>query len=267
MKVRIKFTKSGPLKFIGHLDVMRYFQKAIRRAEIDVEYSKGYSPHQLMSFAAPLGVGLTSDGEYVDISMHTILDPDIMIKKLNSVMDKNIQVVGFHILSEQSKNAMSIVAAADYLVSLKDGYNFLEKSLFEEKFVDFYKQDSIVIVKKSKKSENEVDIRPSIYNTAFTADEFLASGEHAAGNSDIVTAAELVNNKTVADSYDNNIKVYMQLATGSANNLKPELVMEAFCEYAGLEFNTYAFQVHRIEVYTDLGDQEKRKLIPLDQGV
>ena len=55
------------MRFIGHLDVMRYFQKAIRRAEIDIAYSEGFSPHQMMSFAAPLGVGLESNGEYFDI--------------------------------------------------------------------------------------------------------------------------------------------------------------------------------------------------------
>ncbi len=57
MKVRIQFSKHGPLKFIGHLDIMRYFQKAMRRAEIDIAYTGGFSPHQIMSFAAPLGVG------------------------------------------------------------------------------------------------------------------------------------------------------------------------------------------------------------------
>ena len=64
MKIRIKFRKWGAMKFIGHLDMMRYFQKAVRRANIDICYSEGYSPHQIMSFAAPLGVGITSDGEY-----------------------------------------------------------------------------------------------------------------------------------------------------------------------------------------------------------
>ena len=64
IKLRIKFRKFGPLRFIGHLDVMRFFQKAIRRAEIDVAYTGGFSPHQIMTFAAPLGVGLESNGEY-----------------------------------------------------------------------------------------------------------------------------------------------------------------------------------------------------------
>ena len=55
MKVRIKFSKEGPMKFVGHLDTMRYFQKAIRRANLPVAFSGGYSPHMIMSFAQPLG--------------------------------------------------------------------------------------------------------------------------------------------------------------------------------------------------------------------
>ena len=58
MNIRIKFRKYGCLRFIGHLDVMRYFQKVIRRADINISYSEGFSPHMIMSFAAPLGVGL-----------------------------------------------------------------------------------------------------------------------------------------------------------------------------------------------------------------
>jgi len=57
----------------------------------------------------------------------------------------------------------------------------------------------------------------------------------------------------------------MQVATGSSNNLKPELVMEAFCQYAGIEYNMFAYQVHRMEVYADLGTEENRKLISLDK--
>ena len=64
MNIRIKFRKYGAMKFISHLDVMRYFQKAMRRAGIDICFSEGFSPHMIMSFAAPLGVGLTSGGEY-----------------------------------------------------------------------------------------------------------------------------------------------------------------------------------------------------------
>ncbi len=256
MKVRIKFSKSGPLKFIGHLDVMRYFQKAFRRAELDVEYSQGYSPHQLMSFAAPLGVGLTSDGEYLDVSMISCEAPDQMIQKINEVMNEYIRIEDFKLLPDNSKNAMSIVAGADYLLSLKDGYDFMDNAVFEQNFTAFFKQESITITKKSKKSENIVDIKPMIYHIAFEEDKFLESKG---------SVSETKNIQTVAETYENGIKVYMQLATGSVNNLKPELVMEAFCQYTGVEFKPFAFQVHRLEVYADLGDEINRKLIPLDR--
>ena len=62
MKIRIKFAKTGVMKFVGHLDVMRYFQKAIRRAELPMDNSDGFSPHMLLSFASPLGVGISSTG-------------------------------------------------------------------------------------------------------------------------------------------------------------------------------------------------------------
>ena len=69
LKARIKFCKYGSMKYIGHLDIMRYFQKAIRRSGLPIKYSEGFNPHQIMSFAAPLGVGITSDGEYMDIEL------------------------------------------------------------------------------------------------------------------------------------------------------------------------------------------------------
>ena len=67
MKARIKFRKYGIMRFIGHLDVMRYFQKAMRRADIPIAFTGGYSPLMIMSFSQPLGIGFTSDGVYLDI--------------------------------------------------------------------------------------------------------------------------------------------------------------------------------------------------------
>ena len=57
MKARIKFRKYGALRFIGHLDVMRFFQKVMRRADIPIAFTGGFSPHMIMSFASPLGIG------------------------------------------------------------------------------------------------------------------------------------------------------------------------------------------------------------------
>ena len=120
-KIRIKFRKWGCMKFIGHLDMMRYFQKAIRRAEIDICYSEGFSPHMIMSFAAPLGVGITSDGEYFDIEVHSTGSSEASMKALNNTMVEGVEIVGYVKLPEQAKTAMTSVSAADYSLSIKEG--------------------------------------------------------------------------------------------------------------------------------------------------
>ena len=109
MKVRVKFRKYGPVRFIGHLDVMRFFQKCIRRAELDIAYSQGFSPHQIMSFAAPLGVGLTSDGEYMDIELNSVTTSEDMVKRLNDASVYGIEIVSLKELPDGAGNAMASV--------------------------------------------------------------------------------------------------------------------------------------------------------------
>lgn len=110
------------MKFIGHLDIMRYFQKAMRRADIDICYSEGFSPHQIMSFAAPLGVGITSDGEYLDIEVHESKSTKEAMADLNATMVEGVEITGYVKLPDNAKTAMSLVAAADYKLFFKEGY-------------------------------------------------------------------------------------------------------------------------------------------------
>ena len=227
MNIRMKFKKHGCMKFIGHLDIMRYFQKAIRRADIDIAYSEGFSPHMIMSFAAPLGVGLTSEGEYVDLQVNSCASSKAAVDALNSVMVEGMEVVSFKLLPENVKNAMSSVAAADYFVKWREGY---VPENWEEKFNAFLQKEEMLIVKKTKSSEAEVDLKPMLYKT-----ELRDGG------------------------------IFMQVACGSVNNLKPELVMEAFAKDAGIELAPFALEVCRLEVYADLGDETAKKLVPLEE--
>jgi radical SAM-linked protein len=67
MRLVIKYTKEERVKYISHLDFLRLVQRAIRRADIPVAYSQGFNPHPRLSFASALAVGVTSEGEYLDI--------------------------------------------------------------------------------------------------------------------------------------------------------------------------------------------------------
>lgn len=263
------------MKFIGHLDIMRYFQKAFRRAGFDSEYTIGFNPHQIMSFATPLGLGLTSDSEYVDIGLKTSDAADVMICKINEVMSEGILVTGFHVLDERDANekkvtAMSLVASADYLVSLKDGYSLGEginnKAEFSEAFDIFYNRSDITINKKTKKSDMLVNIKPMITLVAYHESDYKEKLKELLFDLSTVKNDEFnffLDVESKADIYNNNINIYMQLDTGSVANLKPELVLEAFCNENNIEYNPYAWQVHRLDLYTKNDSMDK--LIPLDK--
>lgn len=229
MKIRIKFAKEGAMKFIGHLDVMRYFQKVMRKADVDIRYSEGFSPHQIMSFAAPLGVGLTSRGEYVDIEVLTTDSSAEMLRRINAVMVEGMEALSYKRLPDNAGNAMSIVAAADYTVTFRETYAPEDWDDFAAGLKPWLAQDQILVMKKTKKGEKEMDIRPLIYQMRVEGQE-----------------------------------IQMQIATGSAANLKPSMIIQTYMESRGMELAEFALMVRRNEVYADLGDEQARRFCPLD---
>ena len=83
MKYRFKMEKGEEIKFIGHLDLLVAFQRVLKRAHIPIDYSKGFNPHQLVSFASPLGLGLTSKAEYGDFQLKEDLDAEEVRERIN----------------------------------------------------------------------------------------------------------------------------------------------------------------------------------------
>lgn len=222
MKIRMKFSKFGNMRFIGHLDTMRYFQKVMRRADIDIAYSTGFSPHQIMSFAAPLGVGLISEGEYLDIEVNSTDSTEESLRRLNLAMVDGYQVNDYRRLPDDAKTAMSIVSAASYTLTYRKGYEAnLNFARFRQAIADFYEnRETIPVIKKTKKSEKEIDLKKLIYDFS------------------------------VSENTDGKIMFSMLICTGSTDNIKPELVMEHFYSFLGLELQQFTFQVTRHEVYT-----------------
>ena len=225
IKIRIKFRKYGVMRFIGHLDIMRYFQKAMRRAEIDICYSEGFSPHQIMSFAAPLGVGITSDGEYLDIEVNSTRSSEASIKALNETMVEGVEVTEYVKLPDNAKTAMSLVAAADYNLFFKEGYEVpFTKTEARQAIHDYFITPSeVLITKQTKKSEKIMDLKQLVY-------DFKVEGTEEAP------------------------EFYINLCTGSSDNLKPELVLESLFGYMNIPYNANAIQIHRIDVYAREND-------------
>lgn len=248
MKIRIKFAKYGALKFIGHLDVMRFFQKAIRRAGIDIKYSEGFSPHQIMSFAAPLGVGMESMGEYLDIEVNSMTSVEDMKSALNRTMAAGIDVLSVKILPDSSKNAMASVAAAAYCIAYKEG-NFPIEDM-QQKLADFYAEESIVVTKKTKKSTMDMDLKPGIFELKMDKPLNIPSAHTGAAEDKQIEPA-----------------IYMMVDAGSSGNIKPSMVLDAFCAYCNVELKPYSCQITRLDTYTKITDEQGvEKLVPLEEA-
>ena len=242
VKVRLKFSKRGPVRFIGHLDLMRYFQKVNRRAEIDVKYSEGFSPHQVLSFAEPLSVGATSDGEYLDIQMNT--EPDIkeLIDRLNSVMNEGIEILDACILDEHSEKAMTLVDAAEWIMTFREGKEPLEG--WENKLRAYMDKDNLPAIKKTKRGEAEINMKPLIFKAEVVAKKDLK------GFSD--PEYRFVNN-----NLDDNIScIHLLVSSGSADHLKPGMVVENFMRQEGEEMQPNAIKLHRVDTFLK-GEDEK----------
>lgn len=229
MKLRIKFRKYGPIRFIGHLDVMRFFQKAIRRAGLDVAYSQGFSPHQIMSFAQPLSVGLESNGEYMDIEVHSLVSCEDVKNRLNAASAPGIEVVSVKILPDKAGNAMASVAAASYTVTFRKG----REAHFDvaEAIERLLAKEQILITKEGKKGrdDRQVDIKPGIYELQWENNAF-----------------------------------HMLVDASSAGNIKPIQIVEALFADNNETLLENALLVTREETFTDIGEEGKRKLVSLD---
>lgn len=170
----IKFTKEDSIKFISHLDLMRTLQKIIRRAELTMEYSRGFNPHMALSIAQPLSVGHYSIGEYMDIVLGEDVSKEDVIEKLNSNAPMGIRFLeatkikmDYGPSEKRVPQAMALIDAALYTIKVK--YDDVTK--IEKEVEDLLNLNEWNIVKKSKKGEKEVNIRPLIKEINFCVKE------------------------------------------------------------------------------------------------
>lgn len=225
IKIRIKFRKNGILKFIGHLDIMRYFQKLFRRSGLDIAYTQGFHPHQIMSFANPLGVGLLSNGEYMDVSMNSVVSSQDIVDRLNEVSVEGIEIVAARKLPENAGNGMASVAMADYTIRFREG--FIPDFDIEKAINDFFSQDSIIVEKKTKKGSKMLNLKDSVH-------ELKVIQENCSENKCTPT-------------------IFMKVNAGSSENIRPELVLGAFYDFMKSELIDFSYEITREEQYDDKG--------------
>ena len=148
-KVRMKFCKTGNLKFISHLDLMRTMKGALGRAKAPIKYTEGFNPHPKMVFSLPLPVGAESVCEYLDVTLTSPCDEEKLRDAINAQLTNELRVTEIY---TQDMPFTEITGAE---------YDFTFYDLTKEELENAL-EGELPIEKKSKKGFVVVDLRPKI---------------------------------------------------------------------------------------------------------
>ncbi len=160
-KYIIKFSKSPAVKFVSHLDTVRVFARAMRRMGVKLSHSQGFNPHPLMTFAHPMGVGMSSSCEYVEISLDEDISSDDLMTMLNESLPAGFKAAAVKVNTE--KSPFKALTYAEYSVIIKGKNSASVTELMD--------RPQILMDKKTKSGIKETDIKPMIHTVEETAKE------------------------------------------------------------------------------------------------
>ena len=214
-RLRLTFSKDGPARFTGHLDLARTLQRSFNRAHIPIAYTQGFNRRPRMSLAAALPLGFTSEYELADIWLAEEVDPVIVRKEMMQKMAPGINVSHIEAVSLTDPSLQSIVTSANYLVFLQDVTNRVKLQESVERILDA--KSFLQMRKRGKVKIKEYDLRPLII--------------------------ELM----VDERADDPVRIRMELCISPSKSGRPDAVLSA------LSLDPYAALIHRTKI--TLSDQ------------
>jgi len=135
-RLRVKFSRGEELKFISHLDIIRLWEKAFRRAGIPLAYSQGFSPHPQISLAVPLSLGMTSEAELMDVFCYRAVSPQWFKDAVNRQLPAGIEILQVQSVSTQLPSLQSSVRFASYRVEIQTEKTEKEVSEAIDRFME-----------------------------------------------------------------------------------------------------------------------------------
>ena len=217
MNLRVKYGKTDQGKFISHLDLIRAWERAFRRARTPISYSQGFNPHPKVSFGSALAVGLTSTGEYMDIVLKSNFPIQEIKGELAKYLPAGLIVYDIKEIDPKATPLMAVINRAKYLVGINLFQDVNQQEL-DNILNDLLQQEKIIILRNTKKGLRERDIRAGIFELE----------------------AKVIDK--------NKVELVMVVETGSGGNVRPEEVVEALKE-KGLSIESETINIHREGLY------------------
>ncbi|MFR7767761.1 MAG: TIGR03936 family radical SAM-associated protein [Oscillospiraceae bacterium] len=155
-KLRLRFEKTGRAIYISHLDLMRTMQRVFLRADCPLKYSEGFNPHALISILLPLSVGVGSVCELMDFQLREDVDLAALPERLTAVMPEGIRALEAYPAGRKVRELKWLRVTGRY------EYDRADPAEMAQKLSAFYARDAIVITRKTKRGEGQMDIVPAI---------------------------------------------------------------------------------------------------------
>ena len=200
MRMLLQFMKGDIVRHLGLLDLQRTMQRALRRSGLPVAYSKGFNPHMIMSFASALSSGIPGDAELLDISLCGDVTEEECLAAMNKVLPPALQASRVRLVDDRFPKVSAALRYAQYKIRLRG-----EEALkIAEKLPEFLAEEEIMALRKTKKSETMVNIRPMI-------------------------------RKLTACAQDNEVELEACVSFIETATLKPDLLVDTLCKYCKVE--------------------------------
>lgn len=160
MILRVKFTKEDYLRYIGHLDLLRLFQRCFNRAGIELNYSQGFNPRPKFSIANPLSLGVESIGEYMDIDLLKEVDIEEFITDMNNVLPEGIKILEAQ-YPKDTKSVSAILDFAEYEIKCKTEKNITKEEL-STIVNSWLENEEIMISRLRKRKKSKIMIEENV---------------------------------------------------------------------------------------------------------
>lgn len=165
-KVRIKYTRTGRLRFLSHLDLMTAIIRAFRRTDIPVAYSEGFTSHPKISFGPALPVGTESESEYLDVELQYKIGLDKILSELNAQFPLGIKAIDARYLLFKTESLSAAISGFSYIVTIQPD---IACNISKEIIDEFLQKKGIIVKRKTESGEKEIDIRPYIKELAIAS--------------------------------------------------------------------------------------------------
>ena len=165
-RLRLVFTRGSEIQYISHLDIMRMWERVLRRARVPLAYSHGFNPQPRIALAAPLPVGVTSEGELMDVFLVESVPRRDFLERVEPQLPAGVRVLDIDEVSISEPSLQSRVRFADYQVTVESK---LSRDEVEDRIRRLLSAKEVFRERRRDTRVRRYDLRPFIKSLAITA--------------------------------------------------------------------------------------------------